>query len=327
MKVLFKCITQESFEIDLEPTDTILNVKEKINAIRGERFAVDSIKLIYNGKVLENEGTVEVANFDPKKFVVVVVKPVTKYPPVELKKDPPASTPATLAPTTVASADSSAPVAPQVAPAPVVPAAAPASEILNAENRSKLNNLISMGYPEVEATTALRAAYYDANRAVEYLLSGIPDDIVVDVNTPQVEAVSADSAHGGLDFLANNEQFAQLRAVIRHNPNLLPELLGQIAIDNPELMNLIRENEAQFLDILNADTGDDEETEAEVGYEGGQQVPPGHVAIPINDIDREAINRLKDMGFPEQLVIEAYLACDKNEGLAVDYILRNLDGE
>jgi UV excision repair protein RAD23 len=31
------------------------------------------------------------------------------------------------------------------------------------------------------------------------------------------------------------------------------------------------------------------------------------------------------MGFPEQLVIEAYFACDKNEDLAVNYILSRMD--
>uniref|UniRef100_A0A7E5A1T7 UV excision repair protein RAD23 n=1 Tax=Panagrellus redivivus TaxID=6233 RepID=A0A7E5A1T7_PANRE len=321
MKVLFKCITQESFELELEPTDTILNVKEKINATQGERFAVEGVKLIYNGKVLENEDTVEAANFDAKKFVVVVVKPVAKYPPVEPKKDTPAPTPA-------ASASTTAPApAQEIATAANAPATPAAPEPLNAENQAKLNDLVAMGYPEAEATNALRAAFYDTNRAVEYLLNGIPEGIAVDVNAPQPEAVIPEGAAGGLDFLANNEQFAQLRAVIRQNPNLLPELLGQIATDNPELMNLIRENEAQFLDILNADAQDDDGAEGEGGYEGGEELPAGHVAIPINEEDRNAINRLKDMGFPEQLVIEAYLACDKNEGLAVDYILRNLDGE
>ena len=31
------------------------------------------------------------------------------------------------------------------------------------------------------------------------------------------------------------------------------------------------------------------------------------------------------MGFPEQLCLEAYLACDKDAGLAVNYILARMD--
>lgn len=49
--------------------------------------------------------------------------------------------------------------------------------------------------------------------------------------------------------------------------------------------------------------------------------------IYIDPKDRRAIERLKRMGFPEALCVEAYFACDRNEDLAVNYILQRMDEE
>ena len=148
-----------------------------------------------------------------------------------------------------------------------------------------------MGYPEAEASLALRAAYYNIDRAVEYLLSGIPDNVRQELDLDGGEG-DDEQGPGSLDFLMHNQQFAQLRNLVRDNPEALPQLIQQIATDNPQLMQLIRENEQQFLDILNAE-GDDSDIAENIGGEApaaeAQFVPN---VIQISEADQEAINRV-----------------------------------
>ena len=157
-----------------------------------------------------------------------------------------------------------------------------------------MNDLVAMGYPENEASVALRAAYYNVDRAVEYLLSGIPDNVRQELDLDGGDGED-EQGPGGLDFLMHNEQFAQLRNLVRDNPEALPQLIQQIATDNPQLMQLIRENEQQFLEILNAE-GDDSDIAENIGGEAAApeaQFPPN--VIQITETDRAAINRVSPL--------------------------------
>jgi len=128
-----------------------------------------------------------------------------------------------------------------------------------------VQNIVDMGFDRSDAQRALNAAYGDAARAVEYIVSGNIPNIN---NAPAAAAggarvpppASATGASTGSGAAAGDHSaFAQLRqlpqfqgiiALIQQNPALLEPLLQQLAQRDPNIVELIRENREEFLQIL-----------------------------------------------------------------------------
>ena len=225
-------------------------------------------------------------------------------------------------------------------------------------NEEAVNSICEMGFPREEVIRALKASFNNSDRAVEYLTNGIPDEADIaeadgeegdlsgfkglePSNATVVDAASMED--NPLVFLLQSPQFIQLRLVVQQNPRLLGPLLEQIAQSNPEVFELIKDNQDAFmsliqtpltdteLQLLAADAGDgsdDGEGGEEGDFQGGEQddVDPTTV-IQVNEDERAAIERLMALGFDRPRVIEAYFACDKNETIAANFLFEHMNDE
>uniref|UniRef100_A0A663MT12 UV excision repair protein RAD23 n=1 Tax=Athene cunicularia TaxID=194338 RepID=A0A663MT12_ATHCN len=347
---------------------TVKALKEKIESERGKDvFPVAGQKLIYAGKILNDDTALKEYKIDEKNFVVVMVtKPKAAAAVTQQSSPTTAISLTTAAPTPVTAsipvaASVPAPVLPPPAPDAVAcesgpvsapkekpeekPSEAPAAVMTGQSYENMVTEIMSMGYEREQVIAALRASFNNPDRAVEYLLMGIPGDNqgmteppqTASTGTSQPSAVAAAvatiptttsslAAHP-LEFLRNQPQFQQMRQIIQQNPSLLPALLQQIGRENPQLLQQISQHQEHFIHMLNEPvlesrqglSGSDDGASAGGVAEAGN----GHMNyIQVTPQEKEAIERLKALGFPEGLVIQAYFACEKNENLAANFLLQ-----
>ncbi|PWA44714.1 hypothetical protein CTI12_AA524280 [Artemisia annua] len=382
MKVFVKTLKGTHFEIEVKPEDTVADVKKNIETVQGDVYPAAQQMLIHQGKVLKDTTTLEENKVADSSFIVIMLSKSKAAPSGE------ASTTAPKAPQTSAAAPAPAPAATQ-APAPAVtqpvsvpsatPAAAPAS-VVNAppENvydqaasnlvagsnlEGTVQHLLDMGggiWDRDTVVRALRAAFNNPERAVEYLYSGIPEAAelppaagaspvpgVQAVNPPAQPPQAAQpaavpsagpnanpldlfpqglpdmganapaGAPGNLDFLRNSPQFQALRAMVQANPQILQPMLQELGKQNPHLVRLIQEHQADFLRLINEPVEGGENVLGDLGAAMPQ-------AVTVTPEEREAIERLEAMGFDRALVLEVFFACNKNEELAANYLLDHM---
>ena len=75
MKLTFKDLKQTKFTIDAEPSETIGELKQKIGTEKGWEPATQ--KLIYSGKILQDDQTIESYKIEEKGFIVCMTSKVS----------------------------------------------------------------------------------------------------------------------------------------------------------------------------------------------------------------------------------------------------------
>ncbi|XP_077230641.1 ubiquitin receptor RAD23d-like isoform X2 [Tasmannia lanceolata] len=391
MKIFVKTLKGTHFEIEVKPQDTVADVKKHIESVQGaDVYPSAQQMLIHQGKVLKDTTTVEENNVADNSFMVIMLsKPKDSSSGVSTTAAAPTSQPTSQAPptssspsnpSTPASAAPQTPVAtltpPPLVSAPPTATAAPASTAVTepteanvygqaASNLVAGNNfedaiqhILDIGGGSWDRDTvvrALRAAFNNPERAVEYLYSGIPEQAEVPpvarapptgqaVNPPAqalqsvqpaappsgpnanpldlfpqgLPNVGSNAGAGTLDFLRNSPQFQALRAMVQANPQILQPMLQELGKQNPHLMRLIQDHQADFLRLINEP---DEGAEGNILGQLGSAMPQ---AVTVTPEEREAIGRLEAMGFDRAIVLEVFFACNKNEELAANYLLDHI---
>merc|ERR1712110_1176839 len=54
-----------------------------------------------------------------------------------------------------------------------------------------------------------------------------------------------------LDFLRNQESFVQIKELLRRNPDMLNAVLQQLGQSNPQLLQVISQNQEAFIRMIN----------------------------------------------------------------------------
>ncbi|KAJ1304432.1 hypothetical protein OPQ81_005579 [Rhizoctonia solani] len=221
MKLTLRTLQQKSFEVDAEPEDTVLNLKEKVGSIRGE--AVEHIKLFYSGRALsDNQKSVESLNIKEGTYVLLmVVKPKPEVEDDEFNTNTMATNSFSMfAPTTIPRPAFTNPVpptnptpstsfnSPSHNPVPTPSTFSASQPAITSQptmgsfgnnkwmeppkfetsiSEDSVNNLVGMGFERDQARKALKASYGNTERAVEYLTTKIPEDALDEPpsSTPQ----------------------------------------------------------------------------------------------------------------------------------------------
>ncbi|OSX66108.1 hypothetical protein POSPLADRAFT_1131594 [Postia placenta MAD-698-R-SB12] len=206
MKITVKTLQQKVFQIDADGSDTVVDLKQKIQENQGH--AVESQKLIYSGKILPDSKTIESCEIKEKDFLVLMPKPApaastsaAAAPSPAPPTPAPAAVDAPVVPTTPSTPASAPqpPNAPLLTPAQATPVSTPAERAFGDSNsfltgdalQSTIQNMMEMGFEREQVMRALRASFNNPDRAVEYLFNGIPAHLEAAAAAPQPQAQPA----------------------------------------------------------------------------------------------------------------------------------------
>ena len=301
MKLILKNLKQVQYIVEIESEkNTVKDLKNEIEKVHG--FESNLIKLLHNGRVLEDSKTLEEYQIKNENVIIMMnTKPKAKTKPQLSEQQKPAS--------------------PKKEEQEKKDEQPKKEEQPKPDFSEQINSLVDMGYEREKVEKALNASKGNIDLAIEFLTSGnIPEPSSNNQNNQQNQS-SSNRSNLPLELRRNA---SLMKIVCRDQPEKILNILNTLKQKNPALLNKIKEHEEEFKNLLVSPiTQEDIDTyrllEQDLRGLGGTR--PGQVQIHLTPEEAEAVKRLKDLGdFSQSEVLQAYLACDKNEELAANYL-------
>ena len=189
---------------------------------------------------------------------------------------------------------------------------------------SKVENLIKLGYQKEKAEKALDQSSGDFNKALDILLKEKEKESMKNDNNKNNKKENNENKNK-----INNEDTSlpkelkkyaiYMKILTLNEPNLMDVILQNMKENNPAILNQIEENEDEFIKCLSEPiTKEDLEiyrlnyrnAKALLGQKDENKI--GKVEIALSKKENEDINKLKNLGYNLEDIIEAYLLKNNN---------------
>lgn len=344
MKLTIKTLKQISYSVDVLENSNISDLKQILEDQQG--FDSKSIKLLFNGKVLEDANNLTALGIKEGNVIMMMnAKAKPQNIGVKEEKKEEETLPSNLENKNT-----------------IVKKKEKKIDRTINNYTNQVHQLKEMGFSEEQSKAALEASNGDIAMAIEFLYNGIPTSNNTDqqifhdfMDVPEGEE---DEPYELDPELLRNIDLNQpdtlkriasiVKVLIQEDPSQLSNLLLDIEDMNPDIFDFIRDNESEFKSLIEKPLNNEdiqvfekliphgnvnqEEESHDSGLEEGIEnflsnvnsiIGQSQLPSQVPDTDKEAVERLIGLGFSEAEAYQAYMACDKNETLAANLLFDN----
>lgn len=228
MRLQIKTTNQKTLVIEIEENKTVFDLKTELSHYADVGINPEQQKLVYAGRVMDDEQELSSYNIDQRKYLVVlkthaIAKLETASSPTEQEATAKMSKLSTECVQNVGAKDDAKPN----------------------ETETLVTRIIAMGYDEAEVRQALAASFNNPERAIEYLIEGIPS-----TSARNDSNYLEDADDSELSQYINNAYMNNLSQSLSHNPQDVDAIINMLGCDDPTLLNVIAENQEHLLNLL-----------------------------------------------------------------------------